>query len=180
MAAEIEKVYIDARDFLRDGWRLARKILDSGWRPDWLIALWRGGAPVGAAVHEFFKCHGLSPRHAALKSHSYTGIAESSDTVEFEFAESVFAAIRPGERVLVVDDVFDTGRTAAAMRGRLEAAGAEMRFGCVYYKMAGNVTGGAPDWYVRTVDEWIVFPHELEGLAREEIVRKDPVLAELF
>lgn len=180
MAAEVEKVYINAQDFLRDAWRLARLVLDSGWRPDWLIALWRGGTPAGAAVHEFLKCHGVKLRHAAVKCFSYTGIAQSESTVKFEFAEEVFAAIRPGERVLVVDDVFDTGRSAAAVRERLDALGAEMRLGCVYYKPGNNVTSGSPDWYAAIRDQWIVFPHEIDGLTREEVAKKDPVLANLF
>ena len=110
------KVYLDAQEFLRDGWRLARQILDSGWRPDVLLALWRGGAPVGTAVHEFLKVKGVSLRHMPVKCASYTGIGQSQTEVVFSHADTVFAALEPGTKVLVVDDVFDTGRTAAAMR----------------------------------------------------------------
>ena len=52
------KMYLDSREYLRDTWRLARRIMDSGWRPKVLIALWRGGAAPGAAIHEFFAYHG--------------------------------------------------------------------------------------------------------------------------
>ena len=110
------KVYLDAQTYLRDSWRLARQILDSGWRPEVMLALWRGGAAVGAAVHEFLKVKGLSLRHMPVKCASYTGIGQSQTEVVFSHAEDIFASLEPGTKVLVIDDVFDTGRTAAAVR----------------------------------------------------------------
>ena len=174
------KVYLDAQTYLRDGWRLARQILDSGWRPEVLLALWRGGAAVGAAVHEFLKVNGLSLRHMPVKCASYTGIGESQSEVVFSHAEDVFASLAPGTKVLVIDDVFDTGRTAAAVRRKLSAQRCEARVACVYWKPSKNVTGEEPDFHVRKLDEWIVFPHEIEGLTPEEIGVKDPVLASLM
>lgn len=35
----------------------------------------------------------------------------------------------------------------------------------IYYKPKRNKTGKVPDYYVKDSDEWIVFPHELEGLS---------------
>ena len=179
-AMDTDKYYLDARDYLRDMWRLARLILDSGWRPDVLLALWRGGAEVGVAVHEFLKVHGLSPRHMPIKCFSYTGIGTSNAEVKFEHADSVFAAIPAGSKVLVLDDVFDTGRTAAAMHARMAECGCEMKMACVYWKPEKNVTSFKPDFYVRAIDSWIVFPHEIEGLTSDEIAVKDPILAEMF
>lgn len=174
------KNYIDPKEYLRDAWRLARRVLDSGWRPDTLLALWRGGAPVGAAVHEFFDYLGVKMRHMPVKCASYTAIGENSGGVRFECADEVFARIRPGERVLVVDDVFDTGKTAAAVKARLDGLGAEMRLACVYWKPGKNLTALKPDYYTRALDDgWIVFPHEMDGLTREELAEKDPMLAAL-
>ena len=174
------KYYLDARDYLRDMWRLARQVLDSGWRPEVLLALWRGGAEVGVAVHEFLKVHGLSLMHMPIKCFSYTGIGTSSSEVKFEHAQPVFDAIAAGTKVLVLDDVFDTGRTAVAVREQLEKRGCEMKMACVYWKPDKNVTSYKPDFHVRTLERWIVFPHEIEGLTTEEIAVKDSVLAELF
>ena len=50
-----DKHYLSADEYLRDTWSLAAEVKRSGWKPDILIALWRGGAPVGVALHEFFK-----------------------------------------------------------------------------------------------------------------------------
>ena len=174
------KVYLDARAYLRDSWRLARQILDSGWRPEVLFALWRGGAAVGAAVHEFLKVKGIPLRHMPIKCASYTGIGKSESKVEFSHADEVFASLEPGTRVLVVDDVFDTGRTAAAVRGRLAALQCDVKIACVYWKPSKNVTDGTPDFHVRKLEDWIVFPHEIEGLTPDEIAQKDPELAMLL
>ena len=40
---------------------------------------------------------------------------------------------------------------------------------------------GMMDYFVKDVgDSWIVFPHEIEGLSDDEVVRKDPALADLI
>ena len=145
-----------------------------------LLALWRGGAAVGAAVHEFLKVKGLPLRHMPVKCASYTGIGQSQAEVVFSHAEDVFASLTPGTKVLVVDDVFDTGRTAAAVRKKLAAQQCEAKIACVYWKPAKNVTGEGPDFHVRKLDDWIVFPHEIEGLTPAEIAEKDPELVALI
>jgi len=175
-----KKVYLDAQEFLRDTWRLARMVYDSPWQPEVLLALWRGGAEPGVAIHEYFKARGRNLAHMPVKCYSYTGIGKSNAEVKFEHAESVMAALKPGMKVLVVDDVFDTGRTAAAVHTRLAEIGCDMKMACVYWKPEKNLTDYLPDFHVTTLDKWIVFPHEIEGLTPEEIQEKDPVLAQLM
>ena len=176
-----DKHYLSADEYLRDTWRLAAAVRKSGWKPDILIALWRGGAPVGVAMHEFFKVVGWPVQHIPLKCASYTGIGQNASVVEFTHGDIVFGMLRKGDKVLVVDDVFDTGKTAAAVKARLDAVGAEMRMACVYWKPEKNVTSLKPDYFVKDVGlDWLVFPHEIEGLSREDIVRKDPFLANLL
>ena len=165
---------------MRDSWRLAAAVRLSGWKPDVLLALWRGGAAPGVAVHEFLLATGWSLRHLPLKCASYSGIGASSGRVAFTLGDETFSLVKPGERVLVVDDVFDTGATAAAVRARLAAAGAEARVACVYWKPDASADGGRPDWFAKDAGGgWIVFPHEIEGLTSAELREKDPVLAEL-
>jgi len=175
-----DKIYVSANDYLRDSFRLARMILDSGWLPDDLIALWRGGAPVGVSVHEFLYYHGLRPRHRVLKCESYTGIQSRRHVVAFENAGEIFSSIVPGSRVLVIDDVFDTGHTARAVFDRIAPFHADVRLATVYWKPNENQTSFKPDYHVRETDEWIVFPHELDGLTADEVKVKDPVVYELL
>ena len=175
-----DKHYLSADEYQADMWRLAASVRMSGWKPDILIALWRGGAPVGIAAHEFFKVTGWNIQHIPLKSVSYTGIGENSGGVVFTHGDSIFGMLRPGDKVLVVDDVFDTGKTAAAVKARVDSVGAEMRMACVYWKPEKNKTNLKPDYFVRDVGlDWLVFPHEIEGLSDEEVIEKDPMLAKL-
>jgi len=176
-----DKRYLSANEFLQDSWRLAADIRRSGWRPDILIALWRGGAPVGIAVHEYLKVAGWPLDHVPLKCASYTGIGENEGEVAFTHAEVVWNELKKGMRVLVVDDVFDTGKTAAAVKARLEQLGVEARFACVYWKPAKNLTDLKPDYFTKDIGlEWLVFPHEIDGLTTAEIAEKDPCLSSLL
>ena len=62
-----EKHYIKATEFLHDSWKLAAMVRKSGWKPDFLVGLWRGGAPVAVAIHEFLKATDWSVQHVPLK-----------------------------------------------------------------------------------------------------------------
>ena len=124
----VPKTYLAADEYLRDQWRLAAEVRRSGWRPDWLVGLWRGGAPAAISVHEFLKVSGWSLRHVPLKCASYDGIGSNDGEVVFTLGDEVFGMFRSGERVLFVDDVFDTGKTVAAVRARMASSGAEAKF----------------------------------------------------
>ena len=177
----VPKHYLSADQYLRDIWMLASKIRNSGWKPDFIVGLWRGGAPVAVSVHEFFKVTGWSIQHIPLKCASYEGIGENPGQVVFTHGDIVFGMFRKGDKVLFIDDVFDTGKTAAAVKAKMESLGIEMRLGCVYLKSGKNITDVEPDFIARDLgNDWIVFPHEIEGLTPDEIREKDPTLAELI
>jgi len=177
----VEKRYISPNEFMRDTWRLAAKVVESGWKPDVLIALWRGGATVGIGLHEFFKTIGWNIEHFPVKCRSYTGIGENPGEVVFDSPEMVFSKIPAGGKVLVADDVFDTGKTAKAVKEAMAARGVEMRLACVYWKPGKNTTDHKPDYFTESLgDGWIVFPHEIEGLSLDEIRQKDEVLAKVI
>lgn len=174
------KRYLTADAYLRDIWRLAAKVRGGGWRPDVVVGLWRGGAPAAIAVHEFLKTTGWDVDHVPLKCASYAGIGSNDGDVEFAFGDEVFGRLRRGRRVLFVDDVFDTGKTAAAVRERMRGAGADARLACVYWKTEANLTELSPDYFADDVGgDWIVFPHEMAGLTAAELAEKDPALAAL-
>ena len=67
---------------------------------------------------------------------------------------------------------------------RFEPAGItndpEIRLATPWYKPGNNQTGRIPDYYVHESDDWLVFPHELEGLTIEEIATHKPELSELL
>jgi hypothetical protein len=51
----------------------------------------------------------------------------------------------------------------------------QVRVATAYYKPARNTTTRVPDYYVRSTEQWLVFPHELLGLTHEEILANKPV-----
>ena len=177
----MDKFYLGSEKLLLDSFKLARMVWDSGWKPDVLIALWRGGTPIGVAVHEFLEYAGWSVRHMAVKTASYTGIGERQEA-RLEFAREVLGAISDTDKVLVVDDVLDSGGTMRAVLDSLNAgnrAGAA-RSAVVYWKPSAGRHGVTPDYHVGILEKWIVFPHELQGLTRAEVAQKSPELARLI
>lgn len=175
----VEKEFIQANDLVRDSFALARKIYDSGYRPDVLIVLWRGGTPVGIVIHEFLLYKGIETYHTAIKAESYVGIGQHIEPT-VENLDRVLARVKEGSRILLVDDIFDTGRTVEKVCGLLRAKTCEIRIATLFYKPDKNCTSLTPDFYMRKTDRWIVFPHELLDLTPEEIAAKDVYLRGLL
>jgi hypoxanthine phosphoribosyltransferase len=88
--------------------------------------------------------------------------------------------LTPESRVLVVDDIFDTGCTLKKVRDTLRARTSNIRIATLYYKIGTSRVDFTPDFYMRMTDRWIVFPHELMGLEPSEIKRKDEFVWQLL
>ncbi|MDD1770142.1 MAG: hypothetical protein LUO79_03560, partial [Methanomassiliicoccales archaeon] len=106
--------YISANSLLEDSFSLAKKIWDDGFKPNFIVAIWRGGTPPGIAIHEYFRFKGIDPYHTAIKTQSYAGL-KSTGKVEIKGIEHVVDNINAEDKMLIVDDVFDTGLTIAAV-----------------------------------------------------------------
>jgi len=63
-----------------------------------------------------------------------------------------------GKRVLIVDEVWDTGTTIAAVVERVRLAGGEPTTAVIHYKPARSKVSSAPDHYVVSTDAWVVYP----------------------
>lgn len=169
---EQPKDFISPRELVRESFALGRKIYDSGYRPDLLLAIWRGGTPVGIAVHEFLLYKGVETAHAVVKVESYRAIDVRGEP-EVDRAETVLDKIEPHTKILVVDDIFDSGSTMAKLHDLLARKAAEIRTATLYYKPSRNTTDIVPDFFMKETENWIVFPHELADLSLEEIREKD-------
>jgi len=174
-----EKAFIRADDLVRDSFSLAKQIFDSGYVPDVLLVLWRGGTPVGIVIHEFLLYKGINTYHTVLKAASYVGIGERAEP-SIEYVDTLLERVTPESRVLVVDDIFDSGSTMKMVTELLTPSVAEIKIATLYYKPDANTTEITPDYYGRQTDRWIVFPHELMDLSPEEIRAKDNVVADLI
>jgi hypoxanthine phosphoribosyltransferase len=172
--AEAGKIYITAEGLLRDSFELAQQILASGFRPSFLVALWRGGAPIGIAVQEFLESHGVPTDHVAIRTSSYTGIDRREKTVRVHGTDYLVSQLSFEDRLLLIDDVFDSGRSLDAVIDELTRRcrrnlPEQIKIATIYYKPARNRSRRVPDFHLHATDQWLVFPHELQGLTDEEI-----------
>lgn len=174
-----DKTFIRADDQVRDSFALARRIYDSGYVPDVLIVLWRGGTPVGIVIHEFLQYKGIATYHTAIKATSYSGIGERGEP-RLEHFDRLLDHITPESKVLVVDDIFDSGCTMRKVVQELGPQVDQIRIATLYFKEGANVTDLEPDYYLHKTDRWVVFPHELDGLTPAEIKAKDSFVADLL
>ena len=63
-----------------------------------------------------------------------------------------------GQRVLIVDEVWDSGTTIHAVTERVRQAGGEPTTAVLHYKPARSVVPATPDHHVVTTDRWVVYP----------------------
>ncbi|MBR9910735.1 MAG: hypoxanthine phosphoribosyltransferase [Gammaproteobacteria bacterium] len=174
-----EKHYISANELLQDSFRLGLDIVRSGFRPDFIVGVWRGGTPVGIAVQEILQVCGISTDHIAIRTSSYSGIATRDKQVRVHGLEYLVDNVSRAHSVLLVDDVFDTGLSLAAVLQALQdkaaaAAPLDIRIATPWFKPANNRTDFRPHFYLHETDRWLVFPHELDGLTGAEIAQHKP------
>lgn len=179
----IKKTYITAEQLLLDSYELGLNILDSDFRPDYIVGVWRGGAPVGIAIQELLKYVGVSTDHIAIRTSHYTGINETSESVVVHGLHYLVENLNAEDKVLIVDDVFDSGRSIQQvivdLAKKCRRNTPEFRIATPYYKPANNKTDMVPDFYLHETEEWLVFPHELEGLSRQEMTEEKPGLGHI-
>ena len=181
----MEKRYIDANSLLDDSFRLADIILKSGFEPDYIVGIWRGGTPIGIAVQEYMDFVGIKTDHIAIRTSSYTGIAKRSSRVRVHGLGYIIDNINAEDNLLIVDDVFDTGLSVDAVLRELREKCRRntpqvIKTATVYYKPEKRKADFPPDYFVHETDDWLVFPHELHGLSEQEIAEhKSPVVAEI-
>ena len=174
-----DKVYLTADRLLEDSFALANQVLDSGFVPTHIVGIWRGGAPVGIAVQELLAYRGVETDHIAVRTASYTGIDQQAKEVRVYALGYLIDVLNPEDRLLVIDDVFDTGRSVEAFLRELKARCRHnmpetVKIATAYYKPSRNQTALKPDYFVHETEEWLVFPHEICGLSEDEIRQHKP------
>ena len=105
----MKKHFIQADQLLRDSYNLDWKIFESGFKPDYIIGVWRGGAPVGIAVQEFLDFLGIPSDHIAIRTSYYSGINSRKDDVQVYGLNYVIRKLQSEDSLLIVDDVYETG-----------------------------------------------------------------------
>ncbi len=129
---------------------LARVVAESGFRPDLVLAIARGGLPVGGAL-----AYALDVKNcAAINVEFYTGVGERMD-VPVVLPPTPPLVDLAGLRVLLADDVADSGETLALVAELVRPHVAELRSAVLYRKPRSVVD---PDYHWGHTDRWISFP----------------------
>ena len=180
----MQKRFITAQELLEDSFRVAAKVYEDGFRPQFIVGIWRGGAPIGIAVQEYFDFKKVETDHIAVRTSSYYGINQQSKEIKVHGLHYIIENANASDGLLIVDDVFDSGRSIDALIKQLEKLTRknmpqDVRIACPWFKPQNNKVDIVPDYYVHESDEWLVFPHELSGLSNEEIAEGKKDLANI-
>jgi hypoxanthine phosphoribosyltransferase len=146
----------------------AEKIRRSGFKPDIIVGVTRGGWVPARVLSDLLEIHVL----VTVRVEFYLGVAE---TLNEPVMTQGVSAVVAGKKVLVVDDVADTGKSLRLVREHIRQQGAaELRIATVYRKPFSII---APDYYEKETRRWVVFPWETKETLRK-IVEKNAVNAE--
>lgn len=138
---------------------LAQQIADSGWMPDLIIAVARGGLLPAGAISYALGVKAIGTMNVEF----YTGVGETLEEPVF-LPPLMDMSIVDGKRVLVVDDVADSGKTLKLIMETLHAHGLSIdgeeaipvdARSCVIYEKPRSVI--KPDYVWRVTDKWINF-----------------------
>lgn len=180
----MNKQFIQEEELLQGSYRLAVKVYASGFRPDAIVGVWRGGSTVGIYMQECLQYLGISSDHIAIRT-SYRGMTDylqrlnQPETISVDGLQYLVENLNHNQSLLIVDDIFSSGQNIEAVITRLQARArrntpAKIRIAAPFYKPALNRTGRTPDYYLHETDDWLVMPYELTGLDQQEIEQEKP------
>lgn len=185
----MHKKTIAANDLLLDSFQLAANIHKAGFKPDFLVGLWRGGSAVGIAVQEGLDHFGTKTDHIALRT-SYTGadnysqMVDKADSIRVHGMQYLLENLCAEHSLLIVDDVYSSGSSVNAVIQQLAKRTRrnlphDIRIASVWYRPTER-TVRPPDYFVRETSDWLVLPYELSGMSIDELRSYKPGLETLF
>jgi hypoxanthine phosphoribosyltransferase len=196
----MKKEFLPYETVRNNALKMAHRIYHDGFIPNIIYVSLRGGVYLGNVVSEYFKIlqRRSSPvYYAAVVARSYTGVRESEE-VKVEGWTYQPDALRTGDKVLLVDDIFDTGKTINHLAKIIMEKGIARKDLKVvvhdykYFYDKPEQFAVQPDYWCRKhelsvndEDIWIHYSsHELLGLNQEELekyyYKDDPELREVL
>ena len=175
----MQKRFIEEQDLLEDSYRLAVKIYQSGFRPNLIVGLWRGGSTVGIYVQECLQYLGVKTDHIAVRT-SYRGrddyFRQLQQGIEMRAhgLQYLYENLNADDALLIVDDVYSTGRNVRAIVNRLQQKNkrnmpSAVRIAAPYYRCVADRNDAPPDYFLQQTEDWLVLPYELTGISRAEM-----------
>jgi hypoxanthine phosphoribosyltransferase len=136
----------------------AKKICQSGFKPDVIVGVTRGGWIPARILSDLLEI----PNLATVRVEFYLGVAETLNKPAL--TQGVSAGVL-GKKTLVVDNVADTGRSLQLVKEHLLQQGAaEVQIATLYYK---PFSLAKPDYYEKKTRRWVVFPWDIKETARK-------------
>ncbi len=180
-----EKLYLSAQQLLEDSFQLGARVIKDGFRPTVMIAIWRGGVPMGIAIQELLTWYGIETDHIAIRTSSYSGIDGRSPEIRIHGMNYLIKNCTREDSLLIVDDVFDTGLTIDAVIAHLQEkarlnAPHDIRVAVPYYKPQRSKSSRVPDYYLHETERWLKYPHSLEGLSVDEVATNRPEIYDII
>jgi len=177
---------IAANDLLLDSFQLAANIVEAGFKPDFLVGLWRGGSAVGIAVQEGLDHFGISTDHIGIRTSyrgldSYSQMVDKAESIRVHGLQYLLENLSAEHSLLIIDDVYSTGSSVNAVIQQLNRKTRrnlphDIRIGTVWYRPSDR-TVREPDYFVHRTDEWLILPYELSGMSIDELRGERPELA---
>jgi hypoxanthine phosphoribosyltransferase len=181
--------FIAADDLLRDSFQLAANIYEAGFKPDFLVGLWRGGSAVGIAVQEGLDYFGVKTDHIAIRTsyagaRSYSQMVDKADSIRVHGLQYLLENLCSHHSMLIVDDVYSTGSSVTAVLEQLARKTRrnlphDIRVATVWYRPSEK-TLRVPEYYVHETTDWLVLPYELSGFSINELTENRPEMADLL
>ncbi len=179
----MNKSYVAANDLLLDSFQLAVDIYDSGFRPDFLVGLWRGGSGVGIAVQEGLEFLGCKTDHIAIRTSyrgqdQYSAMIDKAESIRAHGLRYLHERVCEEHSMLIVDDVYSTGSSVNAVINSLAKKSRrnlphDIRIATVWYRPTDK-TIRAPDYFAHETADWLILPYELAGLSLDELRQHKP------
>ena len=152
----MKQIFVSADDLLLDAFRLAAQIRDSGFRPDFLVGLWRGGSAVGIAVQEGLEHFGVETDHIAIRTSyagfpAYAAMLNRANAIRVHGLQYLLENLCSDHSLLIVDDVYSTGSSVKAVIDQLTVKTRrnlpqDIRIASVWYRPSER-TMRAPDLF---------------------------------
>lgn len=183
--------FLTETELVEDAFRLGVQVYESGFRPNFIVGLWRGGSTVGIYVQECLQTLGLATDHIALRTsykgmHHYNTMVSSPEAeIRVHGTQYLLDNLNRDDRLLIVDDAFGTGHSVAAVLRRLNKhlkrnMPTDTRVATLYQRPGANQTGTQPDYCLHSTEDWLVFPYEMNGLDRADIDQHKPYLSPIL
>jgi hypoxanthine phosphoribosyltransferase len=140
--------------------KLAEDVRKSGFEPDVIVGVSRGGWIPARIMSDLLE----TPKLANVTAEFYVGVAETKR--EPTITQPVSVSVKD-KKVLVVDDVADTGESLKLVNSHLKNQGAsEIKIATIYYKPWSVIV---PHYYEKETRCWIVFPWEQKETVRKTV-----------